>query len=63
MVLAGEWNDAMSAILEWLAQLARNMIRGQLERFSSTRTCFLNKRASCTDRLLCQLGENGSNDY
>ncbi|KAL2555568.1 hypothetical protein Fot_00307 [Forsythia ovata] len=31
-VLAGEWNGAMSGILEWLAPLAHNMIRWQSER-------------------------------
>uniref|UniRef100_A0A5B7BC35 DUF668 domain-containing protein n=1 Tax=Davidia involucrata TaxID=16924 RepID=A0A5B7BC35_DAVIN len=31
-VLAGEWSDAMSEILEWLAPLAHNMIRWQSER-------------------------------
>ncbi|KAL4599700.1 hypothetical protein ACB092_11G145000 [Castanea dentata] len=31
-VLAGEWSDAMSGILEWLAPLAHNMIRWQSER-------------------------------
>lgn len=31
-VLAAEWNDAMSVILEWLAPLAHNMIRWQSER-------------------------------
>jgi len=31
-VLAEEWNDAMSSILEWLAPLAHNMIRWQSER-------------------------------
>ncbi|GMY23165.1 protein PSK SIMULATOR 1-like [Fagus crenata] len=31
-VLAGEWNEAMSGILEWLAPLAHNMIRWQSER-------------------------------
>ncbi|KAF5733704.1 Phosphatase 2C 66 isoform 1 [Tripterygium wilfordii] len=30
--LAGEWTDAMTAILEWLAPLAHNMIRWQSER-------------------------------
>lgn len=30
--LAGEWNQAMSGILEWLAPLAHNMIRWQSER-------------------------------
>ncbi|CAK8567559.1 unnamed protein product [Lathyrus sativus] len=30
--LAGEWNEAMSSILEWLAPLAHNMIRWQTER-------------------------------
>ncbi|XVE75507.1 hypothetical protein DITRI_Ditri12bG0099200 [Diplodiscus trichospermus] len=30
--LAGEWTEAMSAILEWLAPLAHNMIRWQSER-------------------------------
>ncbi|OMO96748.1 hypothetical protein CCACVL1_04792 [Corchorus capsularis] len=30
--LAGEWTEAMSAILEWLAPLAHNMIRWQTER-------------------------------
>ncbi|KAE8676918.1 myotubularin-like [Hibiscus syriacus] len=32
MELAGEWTDAMSSILEWLAPLAHNMIRWQSER-------------------------------
>ncbi|XP_006360490.1 uncharacterized protein [Solanum tuberosum] len=31
-VLAGEWNEAMLGILEWLAPLAHNMIRWQSER-------------------------------
>ncbi|KAJ6767705.1 hypothetical protein OIU74_021552 [Salix koriyanagi] len=31
-VLAGEWNEAMASILEWLAPLAHNMIRWQSER-------------------------------
>ncbi|BBG97023.1 Protein of unknown function D [Prunus dulcis] len=31
-VLAGEWNEAMAGILEWLAPLAHNMIRWQSER-------------------------------
>ncbi|KAF9674953.1 hypothetical protein SADUNF_Sadunf10G0181300 [Salix dunnii] len=31
-VLAGEWTEAMSSILEWLAPLAHNMIRWQSER-------------------------------
>ncbi|GLT70208.1 hypothetical protein SLA2020_423030 [Shorea laevis] len=31
-VLAGEWTEAMAAILEWLAPLAHNMIRWQSER-------------------------------
>ncbi|KZV55300.1 hypothetical protein F511_06777 [Dorcoceras hygrometricum] len=31
-VLAGEWTDAMSVTLEWLAPLAHNMIRWQSER-------------------------------
>ncbi|KAK3024585.1 hypothetical protein RJ639_044098 [Escallonia herrerae] len=31
-VLAGEWSEAMSEILEWLAPLAHNMIRWQSER-------------------------------
>ncbi|KAJ6727364.1 hypothetical protein OIU79_005288 [Salix purpurea] len=31
-VLAGEWNEAMTSILEWLAPLAHNMIRWQSER-------------------------------
>lgn len=31
-VLAGEWNEAMSGILEWLAPLAHNTIRWQTER-------------------------------
>ncbi|XP_062091894.1 uncharacterized protein LOC133797832 [Humulus lupulus] len=31
-VLAGEWNDAMTSILEWLAPLAHNTIRWQSER-------------------------------
>ncbi|KAM7463836.1 hypothetical protein LguiA_031957 [Lonicera macranthoides] len=31
-VLAGEWTDAMSAILEWLAPLAHNTVRWQSER-------------------------------
>lgn len=31
-VLAGEWTEAMSGILEWLAPLAHNMIRWQSER-------------------------------
>ncbi|XP_059665991.1 uncharacterized protein LOC132311873 [Cornus florida] len=31
-VLAGEWSEAMSGILEWLAPLAHNMIRWQSER-------------------------------
>ncbi|KAI5648486.1 hypothetical protein M9H77_34491 [Catharanthus roseus] len=31
-VLASEWNEAMSGILEWLAPLAHNMIRWQSER-------------------------------
>ncbi|KAL0317320.1 UNVERIFIED_CONTAM: protein PSK SIMULATOR 3 [Sesamum angustifolium] len=30
--LAGEWNEAMSGTLEWLAPLAHNMIRWQSER-------------------------------
>ncbi|KAE8711161.1 myotubularin-like [Hibiscus syriacus] len=30
--LAGEWTDALSSILEWLAPLAHNMIRWQSER-------------------------------
>ncbi|KAJ4851574.1 hypothetical protein Tsubulata_034345 [Turnera subulata] len=30
--LAGEWTEAMSSILEWLAPLAHNMIRWQSER-------------------------------
>lgn len=30
--LAGEWTEAMTAILEWLAPLAHNMIRWQSER-------------------------------
>ncbi|KAG8380594.1 hypothetical protein BUALT_Bualt06G0031700 [Buddleja alternifolia] len=30
--LAGEWNEAMSKTLEWLAPLAHNMIRWQTER-------------------------------
>ncbi|KAB1225314.1 hypothetical protein CJ030_MR1G015634 [Morella rubra] len=30
--LAGEWNEAMAGILEWLAPLAHNMIRWQSER-------------------------------
>ncbi|XP_050210511.1 protein PSK SIMULATOR 1 [Mercurialis annua] len=30
--LAGEWNEAISSILEWLAPLAHNMIRWQSER-------------------------------
>ncbi|TYG83273.1 hypothetical protein ES288_D01G155100v1 [Gossypium darwinii] len=32
MELAGEWTEAMSSILEWLAPLAHNMIRWQSER-------------------------------
>lgn len=31
-VLANEWNDAMTTILEWLSPLAHNMIRWQSER-------------------------------
>lgn len=31
-VLAGEWNEAMTGILEWLAPLAHNTIRWQTER-------------------------------
>lgn len=31
-VLAGEWNEAMSGIIEWLAPLAHNTIRWQTER-------------------------------
>ncbi|KAB5539032.1 hypothetical protein DKX38_016565 [Salix brachista] len=31
-VLAGEWTEAMTSILEWLAPLAHNMIRWQSER-------------------------------
>lgn len=31
-VLAGEWSEAMSGILDWLAPLAHNMIRWQSER-------------------------------
>ncbi|CAK9159616.1 unnamed protein product [Ilex paraguariensis] len=31
-VLAGEWSEAISGILEWLAPLAHNMIRWQSER-------------------------------
>ncbi|KAF4367988.1 protein PSK SIMULATOR 2 [Cannabis sativa] len=31
-VLAGEWNDAMTSILEWLGPLAHNTIRWQSER-------------------------------
>ncbi|KAF9676592.1 hypothetical protein SADUNF_Sadunf08G0018600 [Salix dunnii] len=31
-VLVGEWNEAMTSILEWLAPLAHNMIRWQSER-------------------------------
>ncbi|KAG7016312.1 hypothetical protein SDJN02_21419, partial [Cucurbita argyrosperma subsp. argyrosperma] len=31
-VLAGEWNEAMTGILEWLAPLAHNMVRWQSER-------------------------------
>ncbi|KAL3507630.1 hypothetical protein ACH5RR_033012 [Cinchona calisaya] len=31
-VLVGEWNEAMSGILEWLAPLAHNTIRWQTER-------------------------------
>lgn len=31
-VLAGEWNEAMLGILEWLAPLAHNMVRWQSER-------------------------------
>ncbi|KAL3834103.1 hypothetical protein ACJIZ3_008839 [Penstemon smallii] len=47
--LAGEWNEAMSSTLEWLAPLAHNMIRWQSERSFEHQNLF-----SRTNVLLAQ---------